>query len=255
MFDLCSEPEPPTVLLIDDDMVSREVVATLLTMSGYVVHTAEHGTAAVAMLKGGECAPAAILVDAQMPGLSGTELFAALRACSKASVIAISGSQPPDEVKTAADGFLLKPFGARELSALLAGQAARRTAPGSANAEDRDAGAIVDPQVLAQLRDMMPASGVRQIYSAIVVDLGRRMKALEAAIARGDSTEVRRIGHAIKGSCAMAGALGAARLGALIEQGMLDRNSNQFDNSTRLLTDLKAAAVNLERMLEAEFPA
>ena len=33
----------PTILLIDDDMVSREVVATVLTMSGYSVHTASSG--------------------------------------------------------------------------------------------------------------------------------------------------------------------------------------------------------------------
>ena len=29
-----------TILLIDDDMVSREVTATVLTMNGYTVHTA-----------------------------------------------------------------------------------------------------------------------------------------------------------------------------------------------------------------------
>ena len=31
------------VLLIDDDLVSREVTATLLTMTGYNVHTADSG--------------------------------------------------------------------------------------------------------------------------------------------------------------------------------------------------------------------
>ena len=40
----------PTVLLIDDDMVSREVLATILTMSGYSVHTAVDGSAALSLL-------------------------------------------------------------------------------------------------------------------------------------------------------------------------------------------------------------
>ena len=59
---------------------------------------------------------------------------------------------------------------------------------------------------------------MRQIYAAVVADLDKRMQALEAAIASGDAAEVRRIGHAIKGGCGMAGALQAARLGALLEE-------------------------------------
>jgi len=43
MLDFITQHERPTVLLIDDDMVSREVMATVLTMSGYPVHTARAG--------------------------------------------------------------------------------------------------------------------------------------------------------------------------------------------------------------------
>jgi len=63
----------------------------------------------------------------------------------------------------------------------------------------------------------MPEPAVRQIYSAIVTDLSVRIEALGVAIAKGDAVEIRRIGHAIKGGCGMAGALQAARLGALLE--------------------------------------
>ena len=108
-------------------MVSREVTATVLTMSGYTVHTAVDGDTALEMLAGGDCTPDAILMDAQMPGLSGTELIAELRARTKARIFAISGSNPPHEVAAAADGFLLKPFDAEAL-----GQTARRpSAPGA----------------------------------------------------------------------------------------------------------------------------
>ena len=44
MLDLGSKRDLPVVLLIDDDMVSREVAATVLIMGGYTVHTlAESG--------------------------------------------------------------------------------------------------------------------------------------------------------------------------------------------------------------------
>ena len=72
-------------------------------------------------------------------------------------------------------------------------------------------------EILAQFRKLMPEPAVRQIYTAVVVDLGKRIDALGVAIAKGDTAEVRRIGHAIKGGCGMAGALQAAHLGALLE--------------------------------------
>ena len=39
MFERTAQDALPLVLLIDDDLVSREVTATVLTMNGYTVHT------------------------------------------------------------------------------------------------------------------------------------------------------------------------------------------------------------------------
>jgi HPt (histidine-containing phosphotransfer) domain-containing protein len=89
----------------------------------------------------------------------------------------------------------------------------------------------------------------------VVADLGKRTEALEAALNRRDPATIRRIGHAIKGGCAMAGAAQAAHLGALLESGVLDGGSDQLDNSMKLVHDLRTATRNLERMLKAEFPA
>jgi HPt (histidine-containing phosphotransfer) domain-containing protein len=96
---------------------------------------------------------------------------------------------------------------------------------------------------------------VREVYQAVVTDLGRRIDALAAAIANGDGAEVRRIGHAIKGGCGMAGAIQAARLGALFESGNPRSGDNQLDNSRALLRDLRAATRRLQNMLDAEMPA
>ena len=46
MFVHTAQKALPLILLIDDDLVSREVIATVLTMLGYTVHTAEDGAAA-----------------------------------------------------------------------------------------------------------------------------------------------------------------------------------------------------------------
>jgi CheY-like chemotaxis protein len=267
MFNFAKEPHLPTLLIIDDDMVSREVMATLLTMSGYSVHTADDGTASVELLESGCCVPDAILMDAQMPGLSGAPLIDALRARSRARVFAMSASTASQEVLAAADGFLLKPFGVDELRALLEQCSAlsSETEAAAASIDERSsfdhklaqasANPVVSPATLEQLRDLMSIGAIQEIYTAMVADLSRRIAALEVAMAAGDAAEVRRLGHSIKGGCVMAGAMQAARLGALIESGAAESGGNQPDNNRALLRDLRAAARNLERMLEAEFPA
>lgn len=248
MFERISQDALPVVLLVDDDLVSREVTATVLTMSGFTVYTAEGGATAVAMLtrtgaRRRPLQPDVILVDSQMPGLSGTELIGELRIRSQARIYVVSGSNPPPEVAAAADGFLLKPFSTEAFRKLLDG--------GKPQAASLDPKApVVSTEVLAQFRKLMPEPAVRQVYEAVVSDLSMRIDALAGAIAKGDRAEVRRIGHAIKGGCGMAGALQAARLGALFESG-----DNQLDNSADLLRDLRAAARRLQHMLDVEMPA
>lgn len=258
MLDFGTQHELPDVLLIDDDLVSREVTATLLTMIGYAVHTAESGPAALKMIEAGAVHPGIILMDAQMPGVSGIELVRELRAAAHAAAIYIvSGSQPPDELVAAADGLLLKPYSVEELRGLLNRGLLNHGGPNRPAQAARsylDPGdQVVNPEVLAQLRQLMPGEAVREIYQAMVADLGQRIEALKAAIDRRDAKEVRRIGHAIKGGCGMAGAVQAARLGALLENVSSHApEDDSFDDSRALLEDLRAAAVALGHMLEDE---
>ncbi len=245
MLGIGSDRDLPTVLLIDDDLISREVIATVLTMSGYTLHTAHDGVESLRMLDTGICVPQVILVDVQMPGLNGVELIKELRTRSGAVIYAISGSKPPAQLESAVDGFLQKPFGPEALRSLLGRHILK---------PDEDDGAAKEPvvsaEILAQFREMMSEPVVRQVYAAVTEDLRKRSVLLETAIAHGNAEEVRRIGHAIKGGCGMAGAREAARLGA-----MLESESDQLNNSKAVLRDLQAATENLERMLEVEFPA
>ena len=258
MLDFITQRELPAVLLIDDDMVSREVMATILTMSGYPVHTAVSGEAALELLSAEDFAPNIVLMDAQLPGLKGAELIAQIRPMTRAKVFAISASRPGDDVLAAADGFLMKPFTAEAMQALLDKQTGASAAPEPRKELDpREV--VVNPLILAQLRELMPGSAVRQIYDAIIEDLSKRLALLEAAVTKEDVVEVRRIGHAIKGGCGMAGAVQAARIGATLEEaGSAESRADgsviyHLDNSTQVLQDLRGAILNLKRMLELEF--
>jgi CheY-like chemotaxis protein/HPt (histidine-containing phosphotransfer) domain-containing protein len=263
MLDFGTHRDLFTILLIDDDLISREVLATVLTMGGFTVHTAEDGAASLDILTTKKCTPDVILMDAQMPGLNGPQLIAELRASSNALVIAISGTHAPRDLVDIADGFLLKPFGAAALQELLkkhvatgdsAALASATMRPGNSSPQGSYADEpVISPETLGQFREMMSESAVHEIYSAVVADLAKRLAMLETAVAAGDATQIHSIGHAIKGGCGMAGALQAARLGALLEAIPLETKGNYLDNSTELLADLRDALHNLERMLKAEF--
>ncbi|HTW81989.1 MAG TPA: response regulator [Terracidiphilus sp.] len=254
MIGLTLHRDQVAVLLIDDDLVSREVTATVLTLNGYTVHTADSGAAALELLATASPAPEVILMDAQMPGLSGTKLIGEIRAQSKARILAISGSILPPEVINAADGFLIKPFEVEAMQKVLDRRVSQEAASTAVSMLEPDA-PVINLEVLAQLRALMPEPAVRQIYRAIVTDLDQRAKVLETALAKGDMAEVSRIGHAIKGGCAMAGASQAARLGALIEKAARTAGGNQLDNGAVLIGDLRAAARALESMLDPELPS
>ena len=183
MLGIGASRDLPSVLIIDDDMVSREVMATVLTMTGYTIHTAAQGEEAIALLDAGACKPEVILMDAQMPGLKGPSLVKELRARSQASIYAISGSDVSDELKNAVDGHLNKPFGPQALQQLM-----EQHHPPESAAREEDA-PVIHAETLAQLRDMMSAAAVREIYVAMVEDLGKRAVALQRALEVRDTRE------------------------------------------------------------------
>lgn len=252
MLGIGEKHELPTILLIDDDLVSREVIATVLTLHGHMVHSAENGNEALQMLETGSVTPGLVLLDTQLPGLSGSELIAKLRRLNQDEIILISGTPPPDELIADADGFLLKPFAPEDLQKLLGQHRPKIDQPDAADADE----VVINPTTLAQFRQLMTESTVREIYAAVVNDLHKRLGALENAIAAGNTDEVRRIGHAIKGGCGMAGCMQAAHLGAIFEsRSEYDSGIDQLDNFKRALLELYSATQRLERMLEKEFPA
>lgn len=240
----------PNVLIIDDDLVSREVMATILTMTGYLVHTAGSGDESIVLLDAETIQPDVILMDTQMPGLSGPELIQELRARSSAVIYAVSGSEAPADVVNGADGFLMKPIGPEALQRLLEQHAYDLKPSGlpGLRLPPESLPPTINPRTLAQFRALMKESAVREVYLAVVSDLGKRVGLLGEAIEQGDHAEIHRIGHSIKGGCGMAGALEAARVGEMIEAG-----GDDLEYIRSLVPLLESATRNLHRMLDAEF--
>jgi CheY-like chemotaxis protein len=113
--------KPMRVLVIDDDPMSRDLLSVLLQAEGYEVECAESGEDAVSQIHHSATAPGLVLADAQMPGLTGARLAGELRRICppETLLLAMSGSQPPQQVIARFDGFLLKPFSMEQIAAAL----------------------------------------------------------------------------------------------------------------------------------------
>ncbi len=124
---------PTRVLLIDDQEDIRELATVVLEMDGeFSVMTAAGGEEGIAAAK--SSAPDLILLDVMMPEMSGTEVFAHLRADSstqKIPVVFLTGRADRDSkalLESGAAGVIAKPFNPSSLAAELSRIASQRLA-------------------------------------------------------------------------------------------------------------------------------
>jgi two-component system, cell cycle response regulator DivK len=112
------------ILIIEDNPKNLKLVRDTLQVTGYQTIEAETGEEGVCLAH--ERRPALILMDIQLPGISGIDALGQLRAdptTRAIPVIAITASvMPQDQRKVMAagfDGFQGKPISVRELLATL----------------------------------------------------------------------------------------------------------------------------------------
>ena len=105
------------VLIVDDDPVIRELLASYLQRDGYEVLCAEPAEQAEACLQ--EQPVELVMLDIRLPGKDGLTLTRELRVRSEVGIILITGRD--DEIdrivglECGADDYLAKPFNPREL--------------------------------------------------------------------------------------------------------------------------------------------
>ena len=110
--------ERPRVLIVDDEKFIRDILADFLGMEGYVVRTAEDGTAALQEL--GNAHYDLIISDLKMPRMGGIELLDALgTAAPNALTVIMTGfgtvETAIDAMKRGAYDYILKPFKVEEV--------------------------------------------------------------------------------------------------------------------------------------------
>jgi CheY-like chemotaxis protein len=246
------------ILLVDDDAFSRKIGARLLADLGATVSLAADGREAVerARSEAFDC----VLMDVQMPGLDGLQATRLIRAeASLASLpvlaLAANGSDE-DRARCRAAGmndFIGKPLVRARLEAVLlgclkAGAGARTptrdelavddtaTAPPAWTAAAGDP-QVIDLSVLSRFVDGDVDRFGR--YARLFVETAAESLAeLEAGRAAGDLKAIAALGHRLKSSARMVGALGIVAecesLEAMGDDTALETASGAIDRITSL---------------------
>jgi signal transduction histidine kinase/ligand-binding sensor domain-containing protein/DNA-binding response OmpR family regulator len=237
---------PRRILIADDTLENRLLLARLLKGAGLETREAANGAEALAEWEAWR--PDLVLMDLRMPVVDGAEAIRRIRekepSGARTRIVVLTASAFEEDrrrgLATGADEVMTKPFHIEQLFEVLGKQLGLRwryeePAPATAGAPTMDA------ERAAALRR---AGGDAELHERLLSGLAARLpidlSSLRAAVERGDEKETSAILHTLKGNAATLGATRLSEEAARLEAAR---------KTTRVLdlTPLQAAADELRR--------
>jgi two-component system response regulator ResD len=109
----------PTILIVDDEPMVRDVLTRYLEQEGFTVRTAEDGPEALELAA--SAAPDLVVLDLMLPGLDGLEVLRRLRERGPTPVVLLTAKGGEIDrvvgLELGADDYVAKPFSPREVTA------------------------------------------------------------------------------------------------------------------------------------------
>ena len=112
------------ILIVEDNPVNMELVVDILENQGYEVHAATNGLEVMSFVK--HIRPDLVLMDLQLPGMSGLKVTALLKADSETAeipVVAVTAFAMDTDEERAREagccGVITKPINTREFPRLI----------------------------------------------------------------------------------------------------------------------------------------
>ncbi len=228
------------ILVADDNPVNQKLMLALLNQQRHTVTLATNGQEAVA--KAAEESFDLILMDVQMPLMSGLEATAAIRAHESAAagrhvpIMAMTAHAMASDRETCLqagmDGYVSKPIRFEDLLAaidVITGESARpaRRRPRQALTATSELVSNFggDPALLGEVIDMVLSDS-----PATEQEIGR-------AVAAGDTAAVAAAAHALKGTVGLFTKTGAFEAAAALELAARQGDMEQFDAKVARLSE------------------
>ena len=209
------------ILVAEDNTVNQKVAVRMLERLGYRADIAGNGMEALNAVS--RIPYDIVLMDCQMPEMDGFEATCHIRtldgAASHTTIVAMTANAlEGDKEKCLAagmDDYIAKPIRQAELAGII-DRWLSRTQPVEANsATPTDTGELLDETALQDLEVLASEDDpdfVEQLLRIFVLEAPCRIGEIRRAAGMGDSREVQKTAHLLKGTCKQLGLTALARL-------------------------------------------
>ena len=247
-------PQPVKILLAEDNLVNQQVAVGLLTKRGHSVTVADNGRKVLELV---EREPFdLILMDVQMPEMSGLEATAAIRAREREAgghirIVAMTAhAMTGDRDRCFAagmDGYLSKPVNQKMLYAVVEQESAGIPRPSATPPAASSVPTIDRRSALERLGgDEELLADVIRIF---LEDCPQQLAAVRAAVEARNAQEIRATAHALKGAASNLSAIGLFEAAQVMER--LGAES-RLDAAQAAWRPLSAQAANVMDTLRRE---
>lgn len=243
------------ILIAEDNEANRELMSELLKTRGHSVSEVGDGRQALAALKRESFD--VLLMDEEMPHMSGIEAAHAIRSAEAASgkhlvIIGITGNSTEDDEKrlldAGMDAFLPKPV---RMETLFRAVESRGKAAPAAVSDETVVPASATPAEDAAAHLHRTTGGnealMRSLAKTFLADAPSKFSALRGAIAKKDAGALAKTAHALKGALGIFGAPQAVALARSLET---KGRAGSTDGAAQAFASLEAAFATLGHQLQ-----
>ncbi len=249
--------EPLTVLVVDDEPVTREVARIMIGKAGHRALTAASGETALTLL--GRQRVDVVLLDMHMTGIDGIDTARAIRAMAaiaQPEIVALTADVSPEtmrRLRQAGLGTILsKPAtSASLLQALGRGRKRRGRVPGVTLRTD----SAVDRGFLDQQESLIGGSRLGELFALFATVSEAQIAALHEALGAADRKAVERAAHQFASSASALGLGQAVSQAAAIEAAAAGAPLDELSDAVARLAQARSEALESLRDGQPAAPA
>lgn len=212
---IAAQEKPLRMLLAEDNPVNRELMVLMLERRGHKVEAVEDGQEVLRELE--RWRPDIVIMDEEMPRMSGLEATRAIRKNEKSMgghipIITVTGNATEADhlrgMEAGVDAYLAKPIDLKELFRKIAELCggAGTNAEAAREEEGTTAGPAAPEEAALLERVGGNAKVLRDLARIFLTDTPKRMKVIREAIQKQDASKVASTAHSLKGSAGIFGA-------------------------------------------------